>query len=79
MSQLKIKLLIFIAFDSLSPVRVKKSFLLFITYRTSIAGKPAVSLNMADVHATKILVPVYQATRRHNPEDHNLTISLMCT
>jgi hypothetical protein len=65
-------------FDSLSPVKIKKYFILFNTYHTSIAGKPAISLNMVEVHASKILVPVYQATRRHNPEDQNLTIILMC-
>lgn len=65
------------AFESLSQVKIKKRFLLFSTY--SKTGKPAISLNMVEVHASKILVPVYQATRRHNPKDHYLTIILMCT
>ena len=54
-------------FDIFLPVKVKKRFLLFSTYRASIAGNllPACkSLNMVEVHASRILIPVYQATRR---------------
>jgi hypothetical protein len=62
-------------FDILSSVKIKKCFLLFSTYRISIVGKPAISLNMVEVHASKIMVPVYQATRHHDPANRNLTIS----
>ena len=55
------------AYDSLSPVKIQKGFLLFSTYRTSTAGKPAIYLNMVEVHASKIMVrtclPGYAASQ----------------
>jgi len=50
-------------FDILSPVKIKKSFLLFSTYRISTVGKPVMSLNMVEKHASKIFW--YLSTKIH--------------